>query len=824
MKYVLVVIIIFLSLSCMAQSNVSGIVQDSITKHPLEMANITLVRDGKPISFTRTNEEGGFKIQAKPNDFIVVTFLGYQKKTVTITEQPMVISLIPEAFNLKEVEVKGGRILGRADTITYDLGCFSNERDNSLNDVLKKLPGIDVGKNGQITYNGKAIDRFTIEGLDLTGGKYNKINETLKPSEVDKAEVIEHDQPIKALRDKVFTDNVAMNIKLKDEARDQWLGSLSLSKPIVAKSICDKADILQLGKTRQQMYNIESDMMGRDIYAANQRLTSILLPSSSLPTLPSFHHNPTLSFPIDDERMRLNSSYDIRFAKTAKNKNENEMRWGTEYLHSSESQQTSNNTLYYLGDNTKIMSEESNLLRNVDKITLDYTQKKNNDKAYGNKYLLIEGSRTRTLSTIETMEKLSEKTKTPHLHISNSLHRIFVKKHHQYSLSSIIDFQHSPTSLSINDEDDKLTISQCYVDHHFSMMFPRLRNTLSYQMGCTFHHLNVGKRWTKYVIDGETRWEMKRKHITWRMVLPIRWEYYTPTNKGYLCLTPHVFMDKTWKKRHEIMLYTQFNQQVDEWDKYLLPRYIQDYRTTVYSNVIIPINRQISVSANYTYKRPVKELFITFRGNWSHAWNGSMIDMQIIDSRYLMTVVSKKNQVNTYRIGFDLSKGFFDLHLKNKISVSYLKQNGKQLSFHQMYDYHNYSLNIIPEFTYSPTWCDITYQSSYSFNRSKTGNSHLSSIFQCKQSLSFIKTIGNIDVGLSTVYYHNEIQSSSPINTLLFDTQVVWRIKKMRLTLQLRNLFNQTTYAITTFSDIHSSTTNYLLRPREMTVKIQFSL
>ena len=198
--------------------------------------------------------------------------------------------------------------------------------------------------------------------------------------------------------------------------------------------------------------------------------------------------------------------------------------------------------------------------------------------------------------------------------------------------------------------------------------------------------------------------------------------------------------------------------------------------------------------------------------------------MQIIDSRYLMTVVSKKNQVNTYRIGFDLSKGFFDLHLKNKISVSYLKQNGKQLSFHQMYDYHNYSLNIIPEFTYSPTWCDITYQSSYSFNRSKTGNSHLSSIFQCKQSLSFIKTIGNIDVGLSTVYYHNEIQSSSPINTLLFDTQAVWRIKKMRLTLQLRNLFNQTSYAITTFSDIHSSTTNYPLRPREMTVKIQISL
>ncbi|MBQ4028906.1 MAG: carboxypeptidase-like regulatory domain-containing protein, partial [Prevotella sp.] len=549
MKCALVAILLFLSQSCMAQSNISGIVQDSITNQPLAMANVTLLKDGKPISFTRTNVDGQFNIQGKQNDMIVVSFLGYQKKTVPISEETIIIRLIPEAFNLKEVEVKGGRILGHADTITYDLSRFSNERDNSLNDVLKKLPGIDVSKNGQIMYNGKAIDRFTIEGLDLTGGKYNKINEALKPNEVDKAEVIEHDQPIKALKDKVFTDNVAMNIKLKEDARDKWLGTFSFTKPITPKVVCEKIDILQLGKTRQQMYNIETDKTGRDIYAANQRLTSTQLPSFSLPSLPSIHHNPTLTFPIDDERMRQNSSSDIRFAKTTKNKNEKEMRWGTEYLHSSESQQTSNNTLYYLGDNTKIMSEESNLQRNVDKITLDYTLKKNNDKAYGNEYLLIEGSRTRTLSTIGTMETLSEKTNTPHLHVSNSMHRIFVKKHHQYSLSSIIDYQHSPTSLSINDEDNKLTISQWYVDHHFSMMFPRLRNTFSYQIGCTFHHLNVGKRWTKYVIDGETRWEIKRKHTTWRMALPIKWEYHTPTHKGYLCLSPHALMDKTWKKR-----------------------------------------------------------------------------------------------------------------------------------------------------------------------------------------------------------------------------------------------------------------------------------
>ena len=53
------------------------------------------------------------------------------------------------AFVLKEVQVKGSRITGR-DTVSFDLTRFADARDNSLKDVLKKLPGVDVAKNGQI--------------------------------------------------------------------------------------------------------------------------------------------------------------------------------------------------------------------------------------------------------------------------------------------------------------------------------------------------------------------------------------------------------------------------------------------------------------------------------------------------------------------------------------------------------------------------------------------------------------------------------------------------------------------------------------------------
>lgn len=117
--------------------------------------------------------------------------------------------------------VKAGPVTGRKDTITFDLTRYASERDNSLKDVLKKLPGVQVAGNGQISVNGKNLSRFTVEGLDLSDGRYNKLTENIKAKDVKKAEVIEHDQPIKALRNKIYTDNVAMNVVLKDSARDQ---------------------------------------------------------------------------------------------------------------------------------------------------------------------------------------------------------------------------------------------------------------------------------------------------------------------------------------------------------------------------------------------------------------------------------------------------------------------------------------------------------------------------------------------------------------------------------------------------------------------------
>jgi hypothetical protein len=92
---------------------------------------------------------------------------------------------------------------------------FSKEQDRSIGDVLKRMPGIEVLPDGKILYQGKAINKYYIEGLDLLEGKYNLANDNLPYQEVSQVQILENHQPIKTLDSLQFSDRSALNIKLK---------------------------------------------------------------------------------------------------------------------------------------------------------------------------------------------------------------------------------------------------------------------------------------------------------------------------------------------------------------------------------------------------------------------------------------------------------------------------------------------------------------------------------------------------------------------------------------------------------------------------------
>lgn len=124
-------------------TEIRGHVEDSLTHNRLAGVSVTLLRNGKPLKFTRTKEDGAFVFpltEKQQGDMLQATYMGYKKqKTAVSSNGETVVSMASTAFVLKEVQVKGSRITGR-DTISFDLTRFANDRDNSLKDVLKKLP------------------------------------------------------------------------------------------------------------------------------------------------------------------------------------------------------------------------------------------------------------------------------------------------------------------------------------------------------------------------------------------------------------------------------------------------------------------------------------------------------------------------------------------------------------------------------------------------------------------------------------------------------------------------------------------------------------
>lgn len=265
--FLTIILLLLTAVGATAQTAITGTVVDSVSGAALPKASVTLLRAGRAILFARADNSGHFAIetQTQPGDELQATCMGYKKQRQPVGRDN-VIRLVQQAFQLKEVTVQGPPVTQRRDTIVYDLTKYANDRDNNLKDVLKKLPGVDIEKDGQIKYKGKAISRFTVEGLDLSKGQYNKLTDNIRAKDVKKAEVVEHDQPIKALRNRVFTDDVGMNIVLKDSARDQFFVTL---RPYLLTDdpthVGGDAVGMQIGKKKQMETTAQYDRSGRDL-------------------------------------------------------------------------------------------------------------------------------------------------------------------------------------------------------------------------------------------------------------------------------------------------------------------------------------------------------------------------------------------------------------------------------------------------------------------------------------------------------------------------------------------------------------------------------
>jgi len=302
------------------------------------------------------------------------------------------------------------------------------------------------------------------------------------------------------------------------------------------------------------------------------------------------------------------------------------------------------------------------------------------------------------------------------------------------------------------------------------------------------------------------------------------WDMYVNHKRYFLNLSPQINLNFKKSNRSQWYLYAMMLQRTGNISDFALDEYRYDYRTTMRNNGVIPRNTTLSTSMDYNYKRTVKELFGNFKIYYNHSWSNVMQDLQIKSGEYVYNSVERKHHKSIFGMSGNLSKGWYSLHLKAQAGVEYRHVRGQQLSGETLTGYRNNIVTMKPNIIFSPSWCNISYLASFSASRTSTDAVSLQTLWNWRQSLSLTKTFDNIDLSLSAVHYHNELQSSPTLNTIIADASVVWRLKGVRLSAELRNMFDRRKYIVTSYNGAVSSTSFYHLRPREVFLKAQVSL
>lgn len=254
-----------------------GYIEDD-QKQPVANINVIITPVGQTtiIAYAFSDDKGHFAVSFNAlHDSLDVSLssLAYARQTKRIGNQTQEIlfTLIPDVKQLETFTVRASPIVRKGDTLGYLVQSFAGRTDRSIEDVLRRMPGIEVEQGGRILYNGLPIEKFYVEGLDLMDGRYAPVSRSLPHEAVATVEILENHQPIEMLRDRISSQQASLNLRLKKKTTytgiakmgtgygDEWLWS---------------ADVSPMAFTTQfqALASLQSNNAGRDIAQQIQML------------------------------------------------------------------------------------------------------------------------------------------------------------------------------------------------------------------------------------------------------------------------------------------------------------------------------------------------------------------------------------------------------------------------------------------------------------------------------------------------------------------------------------------------------------------------
>ncbi|MGY5847955.1 carboxypeptidase-like regulatory domain-containing protein [Salegentibacter sp. HM20] len=270
-KSAVLLILFFLLLTSQAksQSILSGKVLGE-NNQSLSGATIMISRDSTSsiLAYGISDGNGNFSIKLKSDIeslFLKISYIGYttSQQRIQNKDQHLEIKLSPSSEELREVLVESKIIEQRGDTLNFSVAAFKDQKDRVIADVLRKMPGIEILPGGQIEYQGKPIQKYYIEGLDLLEGRYSLANNNISADDVSKVQILENHQPVKLLDSLKFSERASLNIKLKKEVTTSGTAELGTGfSPLLWKV---KATPMIFTKKNQAIVTYQANNTGHDV-------------------------------------------------------------------------------------------------------------------------------------------------------------------------------------------------------------------------------------------------------------------------------------------------------------------------------------------------------------------------------------------------------------------------------------------------------------------------------------------------------------------------------------------------------------------------------
>ena len=238
--FTLVILINLIAFSQAKNGTVRGKLLDSISNQNLKDATVSILAgsDSSLLIYSLSKADGSFTVENVPfgKHILQITFQGYkaiEKAFVVSKEKPEyyagIYHLAPLPAELAGVTVKTAPVVIKGDTTEFNAGMFKTKPNSSTEDLLKKLPGVEVDKDGTVKAQGESVKRILVDGKRFFGDDPKMATRNLPSDMIDKVQVYDAQSDQSAFSG--FDDGnreKTINIITKKDRRKGYFGKASV--------------------------------------------------------------------------------------------------------------------------------------------------------------------------------------------------------------------------------------------------------------------------------------------------------------------------------------------------------------------------------------------------------------------------------------------------------------------------------------------------------------------------------------------------------------------------------------------------------------------